>query len=97
MEKLKSNFIEEEFRPQYPVSLVEQITDFLTNAIIEGKLIGGQRLVENELQRTFGISRAPIRESFRILEKNGLLVNIHRKGTFVRKITQKDVEENFPI
>lgn len=97
MEKLKSIFIEEEFRPQYPVSLVEQITEFLTNAIVEGRLIGGQRLVENELRRRFGISRAPIRESFRILEKNGLLISIPRKGTFVRKITQKDIEENSPV
>lgn len=89
--------IEREFIPQYPVSLVEQITEFLTNSIIEGKLEGGQRLGENELQRKFGISRAPIRESFRILEKNGLVINIPRKGTFVRKVTRKDIEENFPV
>jgi DNA-binding GntR family transcriptional regulator len=88
---------EKEFSPQYPISLVEQITEFLTSAIIEGGLAGEQRLVENELQRRFGISRAPIRESFRILEKNGLVNIIPRKGTFVRKITQKDVRENFPI
>lgn len=89
--------IKKKFIPQYSVSLVEQITTFLTNAIIEGQLESGQRLVENELQRRFGISRAPIRESFRIMERYGLIVNIPRKGTFVRKITQKDIEENFPI
>jgi DNA-binding GntR family transcriptional regulator len=89
--------LEKQFSPQFSASLVEQITGFLTNAILEGQLVGGQRLVENELQRRFGISRAPIRESFRILEKNGLVVNIPRKGTYVRKITKKDVEENFPI
>lgn len=89
--------IEKEFCPQYTVSLVEQITEFLTSAILEGQIKGGQRLVENELQRRFGISRSPIRESFRILERKGLVVNIPRKGTFVRQITQKDIEENFPI
>lgn len=89
--------LEKEFNPQFSASLTEQITEFLTNAIIEGQLIGGQRLVENELQRRFGISRAPIRESFRILEKNGLVVSILRKGTYVRRITKKDVKENFPI
>jgi len=86
-----------EFIPVYPASLVTQITQFLTNAIIEGRLKEGERLIENELQRKFGISRAPIRESFRILEKNGLVITIPRKGTFVRKITQKDIEEIFPI
>jgi len=92
-----NTYVVKGFAPQYPVSLVEQITEFLTNAIIEGRLENGQRLVENELQRRFGISRAPIRESFRILEKKGLVNIIPRKGTFVRKITQKDIEENFPI
>lgn len=87
----------EEFNPQYPVSLVTQITEFLTNAIIASRLPEGQRLSESELQRKFGISRGSIRESFRILEGNGLLITVPRKGTFVRKIAQKDIEEIFPI
>lgn len=85
------------FTPQYSVSLVDQVTEYLTNAIIRGELKGGERLVENELQRNFGISRAPIRESFRILEKLGFVVTLPRKGTFVRKVTQKDVQDYFPV
>lgn len=88
---------EKKFVPQYSLSLVDQVTDFLTNAVIEGKLKGGERLVENELQRKFGISRGPIRESFRILEKNGLVISTPRKGTHVRIVTPKDIKENFPI
>jgi DNA-binding GntR family transcriptional regulator len=94
---MRSSLAESEFNPQYPVSLEEQITEFLTNAIIEGRLIGGQRLIENELQRKFKVSRTPIRESFRVLEKMGLVLIIPRKGTFIRKIAPKDIEENFPI
>ena len=86
-----------EFSPQYSQPLVEQITEFLTHAIMDGQFESGGRLVETELQRQFGVSRSPIRESFRILEKNGLVGSIPRKGTFVRKTTQKDIEENFPI
>jgi DNA-binding GntR family transcriptional regulator len=86
-----------EFSPQYSQPLVEQITEFLTHAIMDGQFESGGRLVETELQRQFGVSRSPIRESFRILEKNGLVSSIPRKGTFVRKTTQKDIEENFPI
>lgn len=88
---------EKEFVPQYPTSLVEQVVEFLTNAIIEGRYKSGQRLVENELRREFGISRAPIREAFLVLEKNGLLTNIPRKGRFVRRINAKELEENFVI
>jgi DNA-binding GntR family transcriptional regulator len=89
--------IKNEFIPKFPVPLVDQLTNFLTDAIIEGRLEGGQRLVENGLQREFGISRAPIREAFRVLEKNGLVVIIPRKGTFVRQVNQKDIVENFTI
>ncbi len=85
------------FSPQYAVPLVEQITDFLTQAILDGQYESGGRLVEAELQRQLGVSRSPIRESFRILEKKGLITNVPRKGTYVRKIFQKDIEENFPI
>src|SRR3990170_2242165 len=88
---------EKKFVPQYPTSLVDQVVEFLTNAIIEGRYKSGQRLVENELQRKFGISRAPIREAFLILEKNSLLTNIPRKGKFVREINGKDIEENFIV
>jgi DNA-binding GntR family transcriptional regulator len=89
--------VNKEFVPQFSVPLVEQIAKFLADAIIEGRLDGGQRLVENELQRNFSISRAPIREAFRVLEKNGLVVIIPRKGTFVRKVNQKDIVETFTI
>jgi len=88
---------EREFRPQYSVPLSDQIVEFLTDAIIEGRLEDGQRLVENDLQRKFGVSRGPIREAFRVLDKNGLVQIIPRKGTFIKKISQKDIEEIFPI
>jgi DNA-binding GntR family transcriptional regulator len=88
---------ENEFVPQYPISLVDQVAEFLTKAILEGRYRNGQRLVENELQRKFGVSRAPIREAFFVLERNGLLTNIPRKGRFVRTINEKDIEENFVV
>jgi DNA-binding GntR family transcriptional regulator len=88
---------EKDFNLQFPVSLVEQITEYLSNEIIEGKIKNGQQLVENELQRKFGISRGPIREAFRILEENGFLISVPRKGTFVRKITRKEIEDNFTV
>jgi DNA-binding GntR family transcriptional regulator len=85
------------FIPECSDPLAEQLIEFLRNSIIEARFPGGYRLVESELQRRFGISRAPIRESFRVLEREGLLSSIPRKGTFVRLITKKDVEEHFPV
>lgn len=80
-----------------PLLLVEQVTNILTDAIVTGGMKGGDQLVETELQKYFGISRTPLREAFRALEKNGLVVIVPRKGTFVRKLTTKDIDDTFPL
>jgi DNA-binding GntR family transcriptional regulator len=80
-----------------PVGLGAQVAEILTQAILEGRFKGGDQLVENDLQAHFGISRSPLREAMRELEKNGLVVLVPRKGTFVKRITRKEIEENFPV
>jgi DNA-binding GntR family transcriptional regulator len=82
------------FRPHV---LGEQVSRILTEAILEGVLTGGDQLIEANLQKQFGISRSPLREAFRDLEKKGLVVIIPRKGAFVKRINRKDIEENFPV
>jgi DNA-binding GntR family transcriptional regulator len=77
--------------------LGEQVSQILSDAILEGILKGGDRLVETELQKKFGVSRSPLREAYRDLEKKGLVTIVPRRGTCVRKITRRDIEENFPV
>jgi DNA-binding GntR family transcriptional regulator len=77
--------------------LAGQIAKILTDAILEGTLKGGDRLLEADLQKQFGISRSPIREAFHDLEKKGLVVTQPRKGTVVRTISRRDIEEHFPV
>lgn len=83
-----------EFKPDV---LGEQISRILSESILEGLLKGGDKLVEAQLQKQFKISRSPLREAFRDLEKKGLVVITPRKGTFVRQITRRDIENNFPV
>lgn len=80
-----------------PTVLVENIYEILTDAIVKGVFKGGDQLVEAELRKQFGVSRSPIRESFRILEKKGLVEILPRRGAFVKKITARDIEEHFPV
>ena len=80
-----------------PKSLVEQIREHITWGIIQGNYSPGQQMVEAELQEQLGVSRTPIREAFRILEQHGFLVNLARRGTYVRKITEQDIRNNFPV
>ena len=92
-EKLSGKIKDLEFKPHV---LGEQVSQILTEAILEGLLKGGDQLVEAELQKQFGVSRSPLREAFRDLEKKGLVVIVPRKGTYVKQISRKDIEENFP-
>ena len=82
------------FNPQV---LTEQISKVLAEALLDGALTPGTKLLEMELQQQLGISRSPLREAFRDLEKKGLVVILPRRGTFVREITTRDVQENFPV
>jgi DNA-binding GntR family transcriptional regulator len=78
-------------------TLVEQIASALKDEILSGRLKGGDQLLEDKLKDTFGVSRTPLREAFRILEKEGLVEILPWKGAFVREITREDVEENYPV
>lgn len=95
-EKTKKYRLETESCQQFK-SLLDQLYEYLSTSIIEGKIKPGEKLIENELCRQYGISRSPIRECFRILESEGLIIINPRKGTFVRELTSKDIEDVFPV
>jgi DNA-binding GntR family transcriptional regulator len=65
----------------------------LMEKIITGELKSGQKLNETGLSVKLGISRPPLREAFRILEKDHMVINIPRKGTYVAELSVKDFEE----
>ena len=77
--------------------LAEQVTKVLLQAILQGEIKCGEQLVELEYQKLFKVSRSPIREAFRKLEKMGIVEIIARKGTFVKSLSRKDIEDNFPV
>lgn len=65
----------------------------LRQAILRGDLAPGQRLMEIKLSTQLGVSRTPIREAIRMLELEGLVSNIPRKGAMVADITEKDLND----
>lgn len=79
------------------LGLGHQVAEILSSEILEGKVSGGDRLIEQDLQATFGVSRSPLREAFRELEKKGLVEIIPRRGTFVKTVTRRDIIDHFPV
>jgi DNA-binding GntR family transcriptional regulator len=65
----------------------------LREAIVEGRLAPGEAVVEAQLSRQLGVSRAPLREALRSLENEGLIVSVPWRGAFVAPLTERGVTE----
>ena len=67
-------------------SVVERVVDQITNAIINGELLPGDKLpTEPELCETFNVGRNSVREAIKILEAYGVVEIKRASGTYVRK------------
>lgn len=73
--------------------VTESVVKHLRMHIIEGKLASGQKLNELELSSSLGISRPPLREAFRILEHENLVISIPRKGCYVSELSMDDCRQ----
>lgn len=80
-----------------PPSLVDLAVERLRRMIIGGVLLPGDRVVENRLTVDLGISRPPLREALRILERDGLVRQLPRRGTIVTPLTLHDVYEIYSL
>lgn len=69
----------------------------LTRAIVEGRLAPGSRIVEADIARRMGVSRAPVREAARRLERQGVLVSRPRHGFAVRTISVQEIDDIFEV
>jgi DNA-binding GntR family transcriptional regulator len=73
--------------------LAERVLQQITDAIVTGRLRPGDKIVETRLGEQLGVSRGPVREAIRHLEQMGLVEKVPYRGTFVSRLTQRDIEE----
>ena len=92
MERRLSPIKLDSYRP-----LREVVSEALREAIIDGALKPGERLMEIQLADELGVSRTPIREAIRRLELEGFLIMVPRRGTYVADLSIKDINEVFEI
>ncbi len=78
-------------------SLVELAVDRLRRDILSGRTDPGERLVEEQLTKRLGISRAPLREAMRLLAEQGLVEHIPRRGARVATLSDDDVRELYEV
>jgi len=69
-------------------NLSEQIADYITDKIIRMEIRPGERIMETNIAEELEVSRSPIREALRILEKNRLVELIPRRGARVTELSK---------
>lgn len=74
-------------------TLRETALNAIRESILNGTLKPGHQLVQADIATQMNISRAPIREALRQLEDEGLVESIPYRGTFVSRITRRDIIE----
>lgn len=77
--------------------LREVVFNNLRDAILNGELVPGERLLENQLADKLGVSRTPVREALRMLEQENLVALIPRKGAQVLDLSAQDIKNVLEI
>lgn len=83
--------------PRLTQSLPEQIAARLSERIVAGNYPPGQRVLEQAVSAEFAVSRGPVREALRLLERDGLVTILPRRGAQVTRLSIEEVREIFDI
>lgn len=74
-------------------STAQKVADMLRERVLDGELMPGLRLSEEAIGGALGVSRNTLREAFRLLTRDRLLVHEHSRGVFVRSPNSEDVRD----
>ncbi|MFH8753453.1 GntR family transcriptional regulator [Streptomyces rimosus] len=78
-------------------STAERVADILRDRITEGYFPPGARLSEESIGGALGVSRNTLREAFRLLTHERLLVHQLNRGVFVRIVTVADLDDIYRV
>ena len=86
------------FQPMVESKPIREIAyEVLKKAIITGEIPAGERIVETDYADRLHISRTPLREALRKLERDGLVEYVMRRGVVVHAFTTEDEEQIYTI
>jgi DNA-binding GntR family transcriptional regulator len=78
-------------------SRADFVYDSLRDAIWEGRIGRGERVREEEIARSLGVSRTPVREALQRLQRRGLLVTGLGRGLIVAELSKREVIELYAM
>ncbi|OMP65981.1 GntR family transcriptional regulator [Domibacillus epiphyticus] len=74
-----------------------KVTKVIREAILNGEIAPGEKLVQEELANSLGVSRMPVREALRKLEIEGLIKIEPHRGAVVKTLNIEDIEEIYNL
>lgn len=80
-----------------PVALYEEVAERLRTRIFAHELEPGEWIDEQAIASEYGISRTPLREALKVLAAEGLVTLKPRRGCYVTELTERDLDEIFPV
>jgi len=78
-------------------STAARVADLLRQQITDGRLVPGARLPEEDLCRAVKVSRNTMREAFRLLVQERLLVHEFNRGVYVRRVTADGLADLYRV
>ncbi|GAA1596141.1 MULTISPECIES: GntR family transcriptional regulator [Kribbella] len=79
------------------VALREQVLTELRRRIVDGEYREGERLTELRVAEDFGVSRNPVREALRVVEAEGFVEILPRRGAVVATLDETAVRDLFAV
>jgi DNA-binding GntR family transcriptional regulator len=79
------------------LTLTERTLTIIERAILSGSIKNGQRIIETEIAKRLGISKAPVREALKKLEGNGIVALLPRRGYIAKPVTLKSINDFFDV
>lgn len=79
------------------VSLAEEVTGILRGRILSGEYDMGEKLTEARIAAELKVSRTPVRDAFRQLEKEQLVEYVPNKGCFAMGFSMEDMTDIYEV
>ncbi|MFE2185450.1 GntR family transcriptional regulator [Streptomyces sp. NPDC059455] len=80
-----------------PGTMAQHALEALRRAIVSGRYRPGQRILQEEIADSLGVSLAPVREALRALEQEGQVVYRPRRGYFITELHAADLQEIYAL
>jgi len=84
-------------RPVKRERFAEEVASELREMILAGRLGSGERIDQDAVAESHGMSRLPVREALIALEQEGLVVNTPRRGAYVAQLSPEDVQDQYEV